>query len=568
MHFSSKSLIVIGSYFKYFKILGEFGKNGVAEEGCWILKQRTQKNMIENQDKKGISLAGFYYRNIGANLVGLLTVVLINFSTPSTIIAPHQNFIIREQGWLFLVVLEPIIMAIILLFQYLAQKPIADALKIVFGQKETHHPIVEKARRRILNLPYIFWIFNLAFWILLSIAVILYLAFLIDPPLKQSLLLMFRTAMIGLIAANLSFFLVEDHARRILIPRFFPKGRLKDVPGTLKISIIRRIRILYLAGTSVPMIILLGTLAFTLWDTGVTGIQDSQLSREIFFFTLVWCIMFVIIALRLNFLVGKSIIEPIKEMLGVIHKLRDGDFNQRIAVLSNDEIGTLGDAGNDMIAGLAERERIRETFGKYVTPEIRDQILEGRIPLDGERAEATLLFSDLRGFTSFVEANDPKEVIRGMRDYFTAMRKAIRSHGGLVLQYVGDEIESVFGVPVKCDDHKEKAILAALEMRERLEVLNDERTRVGKVPFGHGIGIHTGSVLAGNTGSEDRLSYALIGDTVNVASRIGGLTKLFECDILVSQETALGLLDSFRMEKKPTQMVKGYSKPVTVYRIL
>jgi class 3 adenylate cyclase len=524
--------------------------------------------MTENQDKKRISLAGFYYRNVGANLVGLLTVMLINFSTPANIIAHHQRYFMGGEGWFLLVVLEPLIMAIILLFQYLMQKPIAESLDLVPRQKETHHPVVEKARKRILNLPYIFWIFNLGFWILLSVTVILYLAFLLDAPAKQTLLLMFRTAMIGLIAANLSFFLVEDHARKILIPRFFPKGRLKDVPGTFKVSIIRRIRILYLAGTSVPMIILLGTLAFTLWDTGATDIPESQLSREIFIFTLVWCIMFVIIALRLNFLVGKSIVDPIKEMLGIIHKLRDGDFKQRIGVLSNDEIGTLGDAGNEMIAGLAERERIRETFGKYVTPEIRDQILEGRIPLDGERAEATLLFSDLRGFTSFVQENDPKEVIRSMRAYFTAMRKAIRSQGGLVLQYVGDEIESVFGVPVKCDDHEERAVLAALEMRERLELLNDERKRTGKTPFRHGIGIHTGSVLAGNMGSEDRLSYALIGDTVNVASRIEGLTKLFECDILVSRETVLGLQNSFQMEEKPTQMVKGYSKPVVVYQIL
>ena len=530
--------------------------------------QRTHEDMRGNQDKKGVSLAGFYYRNIGANLVGLVTVMLINFSTPTNIIAPHQNYIISGQGWLFLVVLEPLIMAIILLFQYHTQKPIAKSLKVVIRQKEALDPIVEKARRRILNLPYIFWIFNLALWILLSITVILFMAFLLDASAKQTLLLMFRTAMIGVIAANLSFFLVEDHARGILIPRFFPEGRLQDVPGTFKVSIIRRIRILYLAGTSVPMIILLGTLAFTLWDTGATGVQESQLSREIFLFTLIWCFMFVIISLRLNFLVGKSIVEPIKKMLGVIHRLRDGDFNQRIGVLSNDEIGTLGDAGNAMIAGLAERERIRETFGKYVTPEIRDQILDGRIPLDGERTEATLLFSDLRGFTSFVQENDPKEVIRSMRAYFTAMRKAIRSQGGLVLQYVGDEIESVFGVPLKCDDHKEKAVLAALEMRKRLEVLNDERTSAGKVPFRHGIGIHTGSVLAGNMGSEDRLSYALIGDTVNVASRIEGLTKLFDCDILVSHETTLGLHHSFQMEKKPTQMVKGYSKPVIVYQLL
>ena len=155
-----------------------------------------------------------------------------------------------------------------------------------------------------------------------------------------------------------------------------------------------------------------------------------------------------------------------------------------------------------------------------------------------------------------------------MRAYFTAMQKAIRMHDGLVLQYVGDEIEAVFGVPLKQEDHEDKAIFAALEMRKNLEELNRRRMEEGKAPFSHGIGIHTGMVLAGNTGSEDRLSYALIGDTVNLASRIEQLTKLFDCDILVSEETGKGLENSFEMKKEEPQMVRGYSKPVSVYRVV
>jgi class 3 adenylate cyclase len=276
----------------------------------------------------------------------------------------------------------------------------------------------------------------------------------------------------------------------------------------------------------------------------------------------------VIIALRLNFLVQGSIQKPIEEMLGIIESVKGGDFSQRIRVLSNDEIGVLGDAGNAMIAGLAERERIRDTFGKYVTPEIRDEILAGRIPLDGERRLATLLFSDLRGFTSYVEENVPEEVIKSMRAYFTAMQKAIRMHQGLVLQYVGDEIEAVFGVPLGYADHADKAVLAALEMRKRLEELNSTRMKEGKTPFSHGIGIHTGIVLAGNTGSEDRLSYALIGDTVNLASRIEQLTKALRCDILVSEETVKRLENTFQMKAETPQKIKGYSRPLTVYRLL
>jgi class 3 adenylate cyclase len=155
-----------------------------------------------------------------------------------------------------------------------------------------------------------------------------------------------------------------------------------------------------------------------------------------------------------------------------------------------------------------------------------------------------------------------------MRTYFTAMEKAIRDHNGLVLQYVGDEIEAVFGVPLKDEGHEDRAIMAALEMRKSLEALNKERIKDGKKPFQHGIGIHTGSVLAGNTGSEDRLSYTLIGDTVNVASRIEGLTKELNCDLLVSEETVTRLKESFDMKKETPLKLKGYSKPVTPYRVL
>jgi len=516
---------------------------------------------------KKIRLTGFYLRNLGANLVGVFTVALLNLFTPANILELHQNYILRGGGWWLLVGLELAVCCIVLLFQYVVQRPIATVMNDVQKGKELTESGREKAGRRSLNLPYIFWFFNLALWILLSLFFISFLAVLLDSPLKQTLLLMFRTMIIGLIAANLSFFLVEDHARELLIPFFFPRGKLKDVPGTFKISIGRRIRILYMAGTSVPMVILLGTLSFTLWDTGATMLDAGRLSREIFLFTLVLCVLFVVIALRMNSLVGKSILSPVKEMLAVIERVPRDGFNQEIRVTSNDELGVLGDTGNAMIAGLAERERIRETFGKYVTPEIRDRILEGRIPLDGEQVEATLLFSDLRGFTSYVERNPPEEAIRSMRAYFTAMQKGIRSHEGLVLQYVGDEIESVFGVPLRYPGHADKAVLAALEMRKRLDDLNKEREKEGKGPFRHGIGIHTGSVLAGNTGSEDRLSYSLIGDTVNLASRIQDLTKVFDCDILLSRETANSLQKTFQMEELPPQMVKGYSKPVVVYRI-
>ena len=181
---------------------------------------------------------------------------------------------------------------------------------------------------------------------------------------------------------------------------------------------------------------------------------------------------------------------------------------------------------------------------------------------------ATVLFSDLRDFTPYVEGHSPEEVIKGLRSYFTAMQKAISLNSGLVLQYVGDEIDTVFGVPLWYEDHAQKAIMAALEMRTSLEELNKIRIAEGLMPYRHGIGIHTGEVLAGNTGSEDRLSYTLIGSTVNLASRIEGLTKKFRCDILASEETVKCLTGPFNLKKELPQMVKGYSKPITIYQVI
>jgi class 3 adenylate cyclase len=285
------------------------------------------------------------------------------------------------------------------------------------------------------------------------------------------------------------------------------------------------------------------------------------------YFILALTIAGLLVGLGSSVFVSMYFSKPILKLKDGAKVLSKGDFNHRVYIPRNDEMGDLGRSFNQMAIGLGERELIREAFGKYVSPEIRDKILSGDIPLDGERREATLLFSDLRGFTPYVENNEPEEVIKSMRDYFTAMQIAISRHGGLVLQYIGDEIEAVFGVPLAVEDHAERAVRAALDMREALAVLNRNREQAGLEPLRHGIGIYTGVVLAGNTGSKDRLSYTLIGNTVNLASRIQGMTKEVGWDILAYEGTLQRLKESFDVTKETPRSAKGYSKPITVYRV-
>jgi adenylate cyclase len=480
----------------------------------------------------------------------------------------QRTFIFTEGGWKMFFLFYPLVLLLVGLLQYRAQYPLLKFFSPARSDQPVNPVLKEKARRRLLNLPLIIALMNVVVYVFVPGCMVLSFYFLQEIPAKTCLFIYFRAFMIGLITASLSFFLVEDYSRKILVPRLFPEGRLAATPRTLKIPIARRIRALYGAGTLNPMILLVGTLIFTALEAREAPVRLENFVRDLLIFTLILCAIFVVLAFRLNSLVQNSIKNPIEEMLRIVEKVRNGDFTQRIRVLSNDEIGMLGDAGNNMIAGLAEREQIRDTFGKYVTPQIRDEILSGRIPLHGERQTATLLFSDLRNFTSYVEANDPEEVIKSMREYFTAMQAAIRNYEGLVLQYVGDEIEAVFGVPLKTADHADRAVQAAMDMRRNLEELNSRRVLLGKTPFRHGIGIHTGPVLAGNTGSEDRLSYALIGDTVNLASRIEGLTKTLQWDILVSDEAVSRLSGSFPLKKEGPQTVKGFSKPIIVHKIL
>lgn len=221
---------------------------------------------------------------------------------------------------------------------------------------------------------------------------------------------------------------------------------------------------------------------------------------------------------------------------------------------------------------IIEKERVKtkilDAFGKYVTREVRDQILGGHIPLDGEAKDVTVLFADLRDFTTLAESSSPKDVVKIINGYFSEMADAISKHNGLVLQFIGDEIEAVFGAPLFLNDHPTHAVRAAIEMRERLVFVNKNLEQWGYFPLRHGIGIHTGNVVAANIGSEDRLSYALVGDTVNVASRIQGLNKKFDTDILISATTVERLADNIEVKKLPATTVKGKRELVEIFKLI
>jgi class 3 adenylate cyclase len=290
------------------------------------------------------------------------------------------------------------------------------------------------------------------------------------------------------------------------------------------------------------------------------------LHRELFFFPILMAAFWFGMKIGLATSIGISIIyaphvflykDPHSELLTIVSQI----FMFNLVGL------ILGWMVDRQKRKQTEHDFIKETFGKYVDKEVRDEILNGQIPLDGEVKDVTVLFADLRGFAKMVESTKPKEVIMILNEYFKEMSEAIKSHKGLVLQFIGDEIEAVFGAPIPLKDHQRHAVEAALEMRERLSRVNLKLDNQGYDPIKHGIGVHTGQVLAANIGSPDRLSYAMVGDTVNTASRIQELNKFFGTDILISETTKAELNSNIITEKLQPTKAKGLKEPLTLFKI-
>jgi class 3 adenylate cyclase len=524
------------------------------------------------------STKGFYWIVAAATGIGIIVVTVLNVATPSEFVLTHfydslksDKFILGIQliARLFgLIILILTICAPLMVVVRLILTPINIVLNIFRKGEEPTTVQKESACRRLLNLPFLFVPINIVMWMLIPIAIFIpgYLMNLYD--FHATVILSIRASMVGLISSAIASFWIESYSRRRFIPLFFPKNNLSGLRGAAHLSISRRIRLLYRLGSMVPMTILLITLLTLQWEVDSAAITARDYGKGILSFTVVLIIVFFILAGVLNKLVSRSIANPLKNVLNIIPKIQEGEFTARIQVISNDEIGQLGEAGNAMIKGLEEREMLRTALGKYVTPEIRDEILSGRIPLDGELKEVTVLFADLRNFTPLAEANEPKVVVKIINAYFTEMASSIQEHSGLVIQFIGDEIEAVFGAPLPLEKHPMKAVEAALEMRLRLNLVNDRLKMEGHTPLRHGIGIHTGQVVAANIGSPDRHSYALVGDTVNLASRIQELNKQANTDILISETTRSHLDREIPIKRLPTIKVKGKIEPISVYKII
>ncbi len=313
--------------------------------------------------------------------------------------------------------------------------------------------------------------------------------------------------------------------------------------------------LLYLAGNVLNKMV-------TLNLSGLTAMEWNSLVASLLLYT--FGLMFSLYLARIQ---AKAIVLPVKALTDSVHQVEDGDLSVQLQGLPKNEIGTLADGFNSMVEGLRQREFIRATFGKFVDPRVVENALgSGKLEMGGRTENAVVLFSDIRGFTAQSEKVTPQQMVEALNTYFTRMVRVIEAEGGLVNKYIGDAMMVVWGGLFGEEPNAARAIRAAIRMQEELFAYNEEREAQGLWPLYMGIGINEGEVVAGHLGSEDRMEWTVIGDTVNLAQRGEGMA--LPGMILVTPWTFGKVRETFMAQELMPVRVKGKEKPVGFYNIL
>ena len=258
-------------------------------------------------------------------------------------------------------------------------------------------------------------------------------------------------------------------------------------------------------------------------------------------------------------------VRPIGYLVEGVRAIGEGNYDIEIKLKTNDELGLLTDIFNDTAKSLKEKELLKGAFSTYVSSEVMDEVLKDpkKLSLHGKRVRATMLFTDIRGFTSMSESLEPEKVVAVINEYLTIQTDKVMKWKGVLDKFVGDCVMAVFGVPMPKDDDAYRAVRAAMDIKEGVNKLNDIRKRTGQITVGIGIGVNTGDVVSGNMGSPQKMDYTVIGDNVNLAARLEANAPAGR--IFVSEYTYNETSDRIEYTELESIMVKGKKDPVRVF---
>ncbi len=283
---------------------------------------------------------------------------------------------------------------------------------------------------------------------------------------------------------------------------------------------------------------------------------------------------FFLAVIFLGMLVAQQISRPILRVAQAARRVASGDLEQRVDVHTRDEVEDMARAFNKMLEELKQAQRVRDIFGRAVSPEVSRLLIEaterGEVVLGGETRMVSILFADIRGFTALSEGRPPDEVLAALNAVLGKLIAVIGEYNGVVNKFSGDSLLAIFGAPIPQPDHARRAVMAGLEMTRQLALWNEQRRAQGQVPISVGITINTGEAVAGLTGSAERLEYTVIGDAVNVAARLQEVAGRFKTSsplITAATVQALGTEHGLELADLGMQSLRGRAEPVRVYAV-
>lgn len=361
------------------------------------------------------------------------------------------------------------------------------------------------------------------------------------------------TWVLAAMALLICYYSLEFINRRMILPHISQSISTEALKGTFNLSLRVRLAIHLLATLGLPLIILARIIFFL--DAHKPADFNYLATRDL----IVMLVLVSLIGILLTWLQSKFISAPLREMQQATEKIQTGQFETTVSVTSGDEIGTLAADINAMARGLSEREEMREMFGRIVDPSVRDYLLKNA-HLEGELREVTVLFCDLAGFTAFSENRPPAAVVDFLNQYFALAQRTIAAHGGIINKFIGDAFMALFNAPLPLPEHATAAVAAAKEFRGSYSSLDGDKPGIR-------IGIHSGEVLAGRIGSAERQEYTVIGDTVNIASRIESLGKKVGENLLFSEQTR-ELINTEKTGRKIGRIqLRGKSVATAIYAL-
>lgn len=423
----------------------------------------------------------------------------------------------------------------------------------------------EKIVKNVAEIPSVFSLSSVIGWNLyyfIEIPFVLYARAQFGIYIKAILISSWAFALFsGMTAWTLSYLAIEILNRTILLPKVFPEGHISRNGFSFRPSFKHLMLFCYIVSSLFPVVILLSSYISVQINNGL----------ELHSGVIIVSVLLMIIAFVITISLSKLILNPLKNLTEASKRIQKGDYKSRVGIVTSDELGELADSFNDMADSLAEKEFMRDTFGKVVDPEVRDYLMSGAgkaslgEALGGETREVSVLFCDIRSFTAMSEKMAAADVVSLLNRYFTALGNCITNHHGIINKYIGDAIMAIFGAPVASQNSAQDAFEAALDMRKALIEINKEFNKDGLPEIRFGIGIHTGPVFAGTIGAETRMEYTVIGDTVNTASRLESLCKTYTTDLLISEASAEKLANFPELTFVAETQIRGKTESMKVY---